>query len=463
MKKLRLHLARRRIVAICVIWPVLILISLGIAAWRVREANLGELQSVFPEWRMPAQSQTVVVFAPHCDDEVLGTGGMIRQALKQGANVWVIIVTNGDGFRAAAAPGLKAFRANSSTFVKFGYKRQAESLSALAELGVPKNRVIFLGYPDRGTEKMWTTNWNTPFRSAYTHDDHSPYVNSYTRNAPYTGRRLTLDIEKILVILNPDQIYMPYPNDQHSDHWATSAFVSTALYDLGYWGIKTVGMYLVHRGDWPVPQGMHPNIRLAPPAALTTYSDTQWYKLPLEASCVTAKRQAVSMFKSQPPGTQRFLSSFVRQTEIFAVRNPEMTLPRIAVGRPQWADINPIVTDPTADGCVTHLRPSADITNLYAARNAKAIFFRIEFAGDIDRETTYELAVHPLFMDAGTTDVLVRKGRAPASGWAVRFEKKSIELSRPLGNWLHTPLVVSAGTKTGWYQTDRTAYRILTP
>ena len=38
----------------------------------------------------------IAVLAPHPDDESLGTGGLIQQALAAGAEVRVIFVTDGD-------------------------------------------------------------------------------------------------------------------------------------------------------------------------------------------------------------------------------------------------------------------------------------------------------------------------------------------------------------------------------
>src|SRR5262249_8628547 len=46
---------------------------------------------------------SIVVFAPHRDDEVIGCAGIIQQALGRGARVKVIAITSGDGSPAAAA------------------------------------------------------------------------------------------------------------------------------------------------------------------------------------------------------------------------------------------------------------------------------------------------------------------------------------------------------------------------
>src|SRR3954463_13514957 len=49
------------------------------------------------------QADSIVVFAPHPDDEVIGCAGIIMQALARGARVKVVAITSGDGFPAAAA------------------------------------------------------------------------------------------------------------------------------------------------------------------------------------------------------------------------------------------------------------------------------------------------------------------------------------------------------------------------
>ena len=42
------------------------------------------------------QDARILILAPHPDDECLGTGGLIQQALAKGAKVKVIFITNGD-------------------------------------------------------------------------------------------------------------------------------------------------------------------------------------------------------------------------------------------------------------------------------------------------------------------------------------------------------------------------------
>src|SRR6476659_2978529 len=76
---------------------------------------------------------SIVVVAPHPDDEVIGCAGVIMQALARGARVKVVAITSGDGFPAAAA-GVTHKRVDHlvpDDFLALSRLRQAESRTAL--------------------------------------------------------------------------------------------------------------------------------------------------------------------------------------------------------------------------------------------------------------------------------------------------------------------------------------------
>lgn len=75
------------------------------------------------------KNQKIIVFAPHCDDETLGAGGLIDRATKEGSQVKVVIVTDCNKH-------------------KIGAIRKQESLSALSTLGVLQSDVSFLNFPE---------------------------------------------------------------------------------------------------------------------------------------------------------------------------------------------------------------------------------------------------------------------------------------------------------------------------
>ena len=78
------------------------------------------------------KNKKVMVIVPHEDDDLLISGQVLPSMYKNGADVRVVFATNGDK-RVSA------------------YTRQSEACNALEKLGIPREKVIFLGYPD-GTQ-----------------------------------------------------------------------------------------------------------------------------------------------------------------------------------------------------------------------------------------------------------------------------------------------------------------------
>ncbi|TRO96196.1 PIG-L family deacetylase [Glycocaulis profundi] len=83
----------------------------------------------------------VLVVAPHPDDETLGCGGLIAEAVGQGFAVHTVFVTDG----AASHPGsLQWSRA------KLARRREREAREALRRLGAGEQPRTFLRLPDSG-------------------------------------------------------------------------------------------------------------------------------------------------------------------------------------------------------------------------------------------------------------------------------------------------------------------------
>src|SRR5215472_18449917 len=93
---------------------------------------------------------SIVVFAPHPDDEVIGCAGIIMQALARGARVKVVAITSGDGFPAAAAgvAHKPVDQVGPGDFLALSRFRQMQSRTALGILGGKADDLILLGYPD---------------------------------------------------------------------------------------------------------------------------------------------------------------------------------------------------------------------------------------------------------------------------------------------------------------------------
>lgn len=84
-------------------------------------------------------SGAALVLAPHPDDETLGCGGLIAEACAQGRDIHVLIVTDGTG----SHPGSPAWPA-----ARLKAQREAEAREAVAALGLPADRLHFLGLQD---------------------------------------------------------------------------------------------------------------------------------------------------------------------------------------------------------------------------------------------------------------------------------------------------------------------------
>jgi len=296
-------------------------------------------------------------------------------------------------------------------FVRYGYMRQNESRTALAVVGVKPSLITFLGYPDRGLMPMLTTNWSksTPYQSHYTLSTFSPYKDSPTPNATYCGEQVLTDIENQMEAVKPTDIYITHPSDDHPDHAAASVFVRTALDRLRAKGdvwaqTATLHYYLVHRGDWPLPQGLHEGFPLPPPAHMVG-GETQWQSLPLTKYQVMRKYAAIKRYHSQTEVTGRFLFSFARKNELFGTvvsgaRRPLALVGDGAIGldarESGWRGIAPVSIDPAGDDIGRAVQGAADITRTYLARDGKHLYVRLVMRSNISPDVSYGLSLRPL-------------------------------------------------------------------
>lgn len=440
---------------------VLSIIWLSISAFNIHKTNLAGLWHNYPEWTI-GNNERALIISPHCDDETLGCGGLIRKLVESGVKVKVVIATNGDGFYYAVARDLRDPVVLPENFVSFGYERQQESLKALKALGVSYDSVIFLGYPDRGLAEMWSYYWrrSNPYESPFTKDRNSPYINSYSRHTPYSGRAILSDLKSIISDYKPTVIYYPNPADQHSDHWAVNCFVTQALYELGMTSQVRSGLYIVHRGDWPVPQGLHSNLPLAPPGFLTD-SDITWYRFALDDNSVNDKIKAIRLYKTQMPVLRRFLTSFARSNEIFSTYGPA---PIRKVDHLDWGDIVPCITNPSGDGLNVDIGRNGDITSIKACYDDEFLYINVGFAHNCSKRLSYAVRIHSLPDNGGKcANIMIIKGKTKGPGQA-SMKGRSIKVIIPLyrlGNW--KALMISADSSLGQYQVDRTSWRLLLP
>lgn len=296
-----------------------------VMAYMAWKRDLGEVGFV-GDLQAPGRGARVLVIAPHPDDETLGCGGLMRQAVLAGAEVYVALMTNGDASELALIFGQKHLPISKRAFINLGKARQKETLAAVAKLGVPPERVFFLGYPNNGLSALWQPeHWSSDrlYTSPTTGVDHSPYPLSFTAHTPYCGEQLVRDLQALLRLVRPTHLFVTHPLDNHPDHWATAAFLRSALRSLeagpGWWAAETrVYGYLIHWPRWPVPRLYAPRLALLPPPDLLVRTDDNWLRLPLSDEDLLLKTAAIRQYRSQLPGHDRLLLSFSRPNELFA-------------------------------------------------------------------------------------------------------------------------------------------------
>jgi LmbE family N-acetylglucosaminyl deacetylase len=133
-----------------------------------------------------AMNRPAVVFAPHPDDETLGCGGTVLKKTRAGADVSLVVMTDGRGSHRALMDEdrIKEIRA-----------READL--AASRLGIAQGHVHQLGIPDKGLK------------------DH--FGEAVER------------VEAILEREAPSELYVPYLHESPSDHLETRRAVLEAV------------------------------------------------------------------------------------------------------------------------------------------------------------------------------------------------------------------------------------------
>jgi LmbE family N-acetylglucosaminyl deacetylase len=225
-----------------------------------------DLSAAFAQPRLTGP-ESIVVFAPHPDDEDIGCAGIIMQALARGARVKVVDITSGDGFDAAAA-GVTHKALNQvgpDDFLSLSRLRQTQSRNALETLGGEADDLIILGYPDGYLGNLYDSTDNQAIRPQFTKKNETyaliqkDYHSSvHGTPAPYKRSSVLGDMAELLITLEPTEIYVTDEADGHIDHRAAFWFLRDAAKQVGYKGAFYT--YLVHGlPQWPFPPGVTPN------------------------------------------------------------------------------------------------------------------------------------------------------------------------------------------------------------
>jgi LmbE family N-acetylglucosaminyl deacetylase len=155
-----------------------------------------------------------VVLSPHPDDETLGTGGLIAEARAMGQDVDVIVVTDGSG----SHPRSKEYPRRRLIDLRY-----SEVYRAGLALGLPSDRVTFLGLPDTA--------------------------------APKSGPAFDNAVETTLTVIarsKADTLFVTWEKDPHCDHEASAALakaVRRVSPGLKLWAYPIWGWHLESSAD----------------------------------------------------------------------------------------------------------------------------------------------------------------------------------------------------------------------
>ena len=237
---------------------------------------------------------TIVIVAPHMDDEVLACGGTIAR-LPDRSRIHLIYATDGSRSYTPVVPWLDA------TSRELSSVRRAEANSALETLGVSPDNLYFLDFPD----------------------------GRLAHHAEALERSLT----DLVRTLRPDHVLIPFRYDRHPDHLAVNSAAHSALRREGS-RAQLFEYFVYYR--W----------RMLPGRDVRTYvRGDQLLAVDIE-SVARQKRRALDCFKSQttqyypwqdrPILSRSSLDEVCRHPEVFLRYDPALAGVAVFTGARAW-------------------------------------------------------------------------------------------------------------------------------
>ncbi len=298
----------------------------------------------------------ILVIAPHPDDDVLTSAGIIHHALSRGQDVKVVYLTNGD-----------------NSGISTGLTRQEEAVAAQSELGLTEDNLIFLGYPDGYLGLIFniypalTDQYTTPNGQAVTYgnrglgrvDYHS---HRFGAPAAYNRANMVIDLQDVIETFQPEHIYTVSEHDTHQDHASTYDLTALAVTGANTSNpayipaIHTTVVWTADPGVWPAvqdPTSYHTESVDFAPAGLI-WSERESLDVPISMQSTdfieNLKYQAINRHTTQG-GASGFLGRFVHKDEIYWATN------EIGSNRPPTVEAGASIT--VAEGTAIQLDGSA--------------------------------------------------------------------------------------------------------
>jgi LmbE family N-acetylglucosaminyl deacetylase len=260
-------------------------------------------------------ADSLLIVAPHPDDETLCCAGVIDLARRAGARVSIVWITDGDGSRTGAMIVGRSILPGHVRYRELGRRREREARSAASILGVAPDRQFFLGYPDHGILPLVRKHYDSPWRSPRTGAMAVMLDEAVTPGGAYEGRQIERDLASIVEQVDPTIVFAPSPRDLHPDHRAAGLLSMRVMSERG--SLDRVRYWIVHGGhDWPLPRASRPDLpQTVPPRG----RGMTWQFVALDAQACATKQRALAAHLIPMQAMARILDSHVRATELFAL------------------------------------------------------------------------------------------------------------------------------------------------
>ncbi len=282
------------------------------------------------------ENETLLILAPHPDDETLSAAGLAQQVFDRGGKVRSVVVTAGDAYIDAIEEATGKHHLTRADFYKYGEKRLEESKRAASLLGKGSLHLDLLGFSDGSVYDMLVTNWrhNHPDKSEYTGFNHVYYKQAEKKGMAQDGEDLRNELVAILKATKPTLIVFPDVMEDDSDHSAVGMFTLLAVdewldYEKPSYSKPRMLAYLIHWPNWPpASDGVKPvdfsHKPLYLPANLPLRGHTRAC-VNLTREQTLTKRKALAEYNTQQSYMAPYLEAFVHTNECFTQLKPSDT------------------------------------------------------------------------------------------------------------------------------------------
>ncbi len=259
-------------------------------------------------------STSLLVVAPHPDDETLCCAGVIQRVVRAGGRASVVWITSGDASELDLLLIERSLLLQPAKLRDLAVRRMHEARAATTLLGITIDGQLFLGYPDRGVQPLLTDHQSTAYTSRFTAAAAVPYPDAVSPGHSYTGASLEQDLAAVLDRVHPTLVLTASPRDSHPDHAAAGVLTLRVMARRGQ--LAAVRCWIVHGGEgWPSPRELSPGLPLerAPRSGAEPLGIFE-----LTPAEEDRKLAALRAYSTQMQTLAPFLLSFVRTTESFA-------------------------------------------------------------------------------------------------------------------------------------------------